>query len=290
MSDPSATTAPTKVKRIHWRSGIRRIFYALSVLYFVCWAMAAFNWADDNPFFIDQPPAPSEAPIRALLPLESQNPRVQQLMSLVVAREGDGIAYNRELLGRWVRDQERRYVRDVPQWQADLINETTRRYSAEGIRYVVLPAPNGTFVAYPATMTLTELKLALEEAYARWRWRVHFDYSGACLNGVLGCYTSASNSPFAVDPAIHCQAKLDRSSYLGQRRLNELLPTSCGQLGQELYEEALTLQQSSRTAFWTAAAFMIGIWLAVFAFGKVFWWIIDGFSGKRSRFDPATST
>jgi hypothetical protein len=287
-SELSETPAPPqKPKRIHWRSGVRRIFYALSLLYFGLWVVAGVNWINDNPFFLSSPPSPLPGPQRELSALESQNPRVQQLMSLVEARE-NGIGFEHDFLRQWVADQERSYSRVLPQWQSSLADEATRRFSAERVRYVVLPNPNGDLVAYPASMSLAELKAALEQNYARWRWPVRLDYAGACiLNGAYSCSSTYGEQPFQIDPAIHCQANLDLGSYVSQRRINELLPTMCGELGAELYEEALRQQETSRSNFRTALGFMIGIWLALFAFGKVFWWIIDGFSGKRSRFDPS---
>jgi hypothetical protein len=290
-SEMSETPAPPqKPKRIHWRSGLRRIFYALSVLYFGGWALAGFGWISNNPFFLSQPRAPSQAPLRELAPLESHNPRVQQLMSLVEARNGGGIGYERDFLRRWAADRGRTYSRELPQWQSNLVQEATRLLAAERTRYVVLPNPNDDLVAYPADMTLSELKEALEQNYARWRWPVRIDYAGACiLNGAYSCSSSYGEQPFQVDLAIHCQANLDLGPYTGQSRINELLPTVCGELGRQLYAEALRRQATSRGDFGTALGFMVGIWLAVFAFGKVFWWIIDGFSGKRSRFDPSTT-
>src|SRR5690606_20430794 len=137
------------------------------------------------------------------------------------------------------------------------------------------------------SISMAELKAALEQNYARWRWPVRLDYAGVCiLNGAYSCSSTYGEPPSQIDPAIHCQANLEVGPYTSQRRIHELRPTVCGELGTALYESALRQQAVSRSDFWRALGVLIGTWLAVFAFGKVFWWVIDGFSGKRSRFDP----
>jgi len=181
LSEPTEPASPIPPKRIFWRQGTRRIFVVLSALYFGLWAIVGVNWIADHPFLVGQPLVPSTSPLRQLSPIESQNPRVTQLLSLVSARPEGGIAYNRELLRRWLADQERPHSRELPDWQSDMINQTTRRFAAERVRYVMLPDPRGDLVAYPATMTLPELKDALEETHAGWRWPIHSDYSGSCL-------------------------------------------------------------------------------------------------------------
>lgn len=284
MTDAAEPTKAERKKRIHWRNGIRRIFFALSVLYFGVWAFAGYDWIKQHPFVFSEPQAPSEEPLRALGPLESRNPRVQQVLAYTEAADDGGVQYSRDL-------RQDLADRRLPRWLSAMIVLADRRGANEGRRVVILPDAHGDPKQFDGALTREALKSALEGEYADWRWPVRFGWEGPCLTTGYGCsrmYGEAA--PFPVDLRIHCDASIGDDSYFSQQSLQNMLRGSCGELGYGLYERAIGARDASRQALGQGFMAMIGAWLAVFVFGKVFWWIIAGFAGATtSRNQPAST-
>lgn len=288
LADTKLQSPPPKIehvtsdgpRKIHWRNGIRRIFYALSGVYFICWGLAATAWLSANPLFLQSLPPPPAGPSRSLRPLESQNPAVQRAISYTQATPDGGTDYATQLVSTYIADRNRSYARALPSWQYAMITEAIRRRTALRNDDILLPSPEGQLIAFPGTASRAEIFSELERLYAGWRWNTEFTSVRACLGS---CYPSLGQEAlFYIDPSIHCQANLS-DQYLSQAQLLYFTPRSCGELGAQLHEKTVVAQRESRSAFGSGIAMMLAAWGAVFIFGKVFWWIIAGFTGARSK-------
>jgi hypothetical protein len=286
---PPQSAPPSQPKRLNVRAGLGRLAIVITAIYGASFAYWTFDHFNNHPLLLATIPEVSRlAPSRELRGNESQNPRVQYLLTLIAPAQGGGITYSEEI-SEALRSQTVNNPRapTANRFQQFHINAPERlelqlaRRSA-GTGALLLPGIRAEPIELPVNLTFNEAKARIEATHERWRWPVTFATDGPCISAE---YSSCREPSFGITPAIHCQAHMDGARHSGAFFL-DWLPVVCGDLAFDMRERAIAQQAAEWAIFRGTATPWFLVWLAAFVFGKVFWWITAGFQQPRSAGVP----
>lgn len=282
---PPQSDPPPQPKRLNIRGGLGRLAIVITAIYGASFAIFTFDHFSKSPLLLATIPEVSRlGPSRELRGNESQNPRVQYLMTLIAPAQGGGITYSEEIRqmqrSQAINNARARIANRFQQFRIDtperLEVQLARRSAGTGA--LLLPGIRGESIELSRNLTFSEAKMRLEVMHANWRWPVRFAMDGPCINAE---HSSCREPSFGITPAIHCQAHMDGARHSGAFFL-DWLPVVCGDLAFDMRERAIAQQAAEWANFRGMATPLFLVWLAAFVFGKVFWWIIAGFRQPRS--------
>ncbi|MEQ1707790.1 MAG: hypothetical protein ABL864_05615 [Terricaulis sp.] len=275
---PPQSDPPPQPKRLHIRGGLGRLAIVITAIYGASFAYWTFDHFNNHPLLLATIPEVSRLePSRVLRGNESQNPRVQYLLTLIAPAQGGGITYSEEI--REALRSQQLAGADTDRFQQFRINAPERlevqlaRRSA-GTGALLLPGIRAEPIELPGNLSFNEAKMRLEVLHEGWRWPVELlSGGGACM--------VVNDLCRRITPAIHCQAQMDDRPHSDAFFL-DWLPVVCGDLAFDVRERAISQQAAAWASFRGSATVWFLVWLAAFVFGKAFWWIIAGFRQPSS--------